>query len=200
MYPHVPILTSCYLSTNILSHKSKFTIRQGTQFRILNNVLVFHKSPCHSVNIFYYNTLYQSPELYLPSSLRLASGLLLIISESLEHDVISVQSPQVTTFLPNAHCLILHKNWQKGVFTPVSLQPTQFIISWVISTPFSLDYEIFIKGFHEPVYVVKADFINWLFLEFRWNLKVIMKFVFISNVTIDDRIVMVKLFNISRCM
>ena len=79
--------------------------------------------------IFNYNTLYQSPELYLPSSLRLASGLLLIMSESFEHAVISLQSPQVTTFLPNAHCLILHKDWQKGVFTPASLQPTQFIIS-----------------------------------------------------------------------
>ena len=44
------------------------------------------------------------------------------------------------TFLPSAHCRIGQSESQNGVFRPSRRQPSQFIISAVISTPFSFDH------------------------------------------------------------
>lgn len=49
------------------------------------------------------------------------------------------QSPQVSHFLPSAHCLIGQRLLQKSVLTPSVRQTSQFIISGVISAPFISD-------------------------------------------------------------
>ena len=65
-----------------------------------------------------------------------ASALLEITIPTVLQLSISEQFPQVSYAFPSAHCLIGHKLSQKGVFAPSAWQPSQFIISAVISTPF----------------------------------------------------------------
>jgi len=69
-----------------------------------------------------------------------ASGLFRMIAPSFPHELISEQSPQVSSRLPAAHCLMGHMESQYGVFTPGILHPEQLIMSGVIATPFISDH------------------------------------------------------------
>ncbi len=68
-----------------------------------------------------------------------ASALFDITMPTVWQSFIAEQSPQVSHPLPSAHCRIGQRLSQKGVLTPSTRQPSQFIISGVISTPFISD-------------------------------------------------------------
>ena len=69
-----------------------------------------------------------------------ASGAASTTMRIFSQEPIPWHPPQVSRPLPMAHCLIWHRDSQYGVFAPSMRQPSQFIMSGVISTLFISDH------------------------------------------------------------